>query len=145
MLSFGVMLSQFIPSLPYQTHFTQTFTCVPQCLFSQSKALCMNKPHLTVCVCVWESHCNCRLLVSMSNCCIKLAQAVASSMKLQKKFNLLHIHCLHRDHGQDTTRVVEGFKMCMYVRMGQKKSCKFFHNFLKMFSQMHYCLKCWGQ
>ncbi len=65
------------------------------------------------CVCVWGSHCNCRLLVSVSNCSVKLAQAVASSMKLQMKFNLLHIHCLHRDHGQDTPRVVEGFNTCI--------------------------------
>lgn len=64
-------------------------------------------------VCVWGSHCNCRLLVSVSNCSVKLAQAVASSMKLQMKFNLLHIHCLHRDHGQDTPRVVEGFNTCI--------------------------------
>lgn len=56
-------------------------------------------------LCVWGSHCNCRLLVSVSNCSVKLVQAVASSMKLQVKFHLLHIHCLHRDHGQVLTRV----------------------------------------
>lgn len=78
-------------------------------------------------VCVWGSHCNCRLLVSVSNCSVKLAQAVASSMKLQMKFNLLHIHCLHRDHGQDTARVAEGLNLCVCAH-GKVLVWKLFYN-----------------
>lgn len=88
-------------------------------------------------LCVFSgSHCNCRLLVSVSNCSVKLVQAVASSMKLQMKFNLLHIHCLHRDHGQVLTRV--------YVH-GAVIICTIVSQISEEVPAKNYSLKAWGQ